>query len=113
MIRRPPRSTRTDTLFPYTTLFRSTCQFPPPDLVRTMMDPVKIAHWQAADAAFDQWLGLPQTERDAWLATQPLPAAVRPRLVPLITAHERPRACLDPTGRDLAACGPGATRGRR
>src|SRR3546814_4395216 len=26
MIRRPPRSTRTDTLFPYTTLFRSTRQ---------------------------------------------------------------------------------------
>src|SRR3546814_14846437 len=26
MIRRPPRSTRTDTLFPYTTLFRSTPQ---------------------------------------------------------------------------------------
>src|SRR3546814_15358071 len=30
MIRRPPRSTRTDTLFPYTTLFRS------PSLLRTM-----------------------------------------------------------------------------
>src|SRR3546814_12869274 len=31
IIRRPPRSTRTDTLFPYTTLFRSTRQdrFPP------------------------------------------------------------------------------------
>src|SRR3546814_18502198 len=27
MIRRPPRSTRTDTLFPYTTLFRSTFAF--------------------------------------------------------------------------------------
>src|SRR3546814_17452564 len=26
MIRRPPRSTRTDTLFPYTTLFRSRLQ---------------------------------------------------------------------------------------
>src|SRR3546814_20590741 len=26
MIRRPPRSTRTDTLFPYTTLFRSPCR---------------------------------------------------------------------------------------
>src|SRR3546814_6605347 len=26
MIRRPPRSTRTDTLFPYTTLFRSNYQ---------------------------------------------------------------------------------------
>src|SRR3546814_1730975 len=25
MIRRPPRSTRTDTLFPYTTLFRAAC----------------------------------------------------------------------------------------
>src|SRR3546814_5063485 len=28
MIRRPPRSTRTDTLFPYTTLFRSDCGLP-------------------------------------------------------------------------------------
>src|SRR3546814_4302351 len=28
-IRRPPRSTRTDTLFPYTTLFRRTCAAPP------------------------------------------------------------------------------------
>src|SRR3546814_3071678 len=32
MIRRPPRSTRTDTLFPYTTLFRSSrsCRHPHP-----------------------------------------------------------------------------------
>src|SRR3546814_16737408 len=29
MIRRPPRSTRTDTLFPYTTLFRSQQRAPP------------------------------------------------------------------------------------
>src|SRR3546814_11907291 len=28
MIRRPPRSTRTDTLFPYTTLFRSIAETP-------------------------------------------------------------------------------------
>src|SRR3546814_950294 len=28
MIRRPPRSTRTDTLFPYTTLFRSLADLP-------------------------------------------------------------------------------------
>src|SRR3546814_9584156 len=28
MIRRPPRSTRSDTLFPYTTLFRSAPNFP-------------------------------------------------------------------------------------
>src|SRR3546814_2201217 len=30
MIRRPPRSTRTDTLFPYTTLFRSAETLTPP-----------------------------------------------------------------------------------
>src|SRR3546814_20488304 len=29
MIRRPPRSTRTDTLFPYTTLFRSLFEYLP------------------------------------------------------------------------------------
>src|SRR3546814_14248749 len=30
MRRRPPRSTRTDTLFPFTTLFRSPIDFAPP-----------------------------------------------------------------------------------
>src|SRR3546814_15906031 len=36
MIRRPPRSTLTDTLFPYTTLFRSALYFAlrPPDRLR-------------------------------------------------------------------------------
>src|SRR3546814_11183507 len=34
MIRRPPRSTRTDTLFPYTTLFRSTAPLPCPSVRR-------------------------------------------------------------------------------
>src|SRR3546814_14505649 len=36
MIRRPPRSTRTDTLFPYTTLFRSGAGR---SLVRVMVEP--------------------------------------------------------------------------
>src|SRR3546814_7130940 len=36
MIRRPPRSTRTDTLFPYTTLFRSL-------LTRRSVDPPPIS----------------------------------------------------------------------
>src|SRR3546814_1423321 len=44
MIRRPPRSTRTDTLFPYTTLFRSAnfVYFPlhvPGDMALTMRSP--------------------------------------------------------------------------
>src|SRR3546814_10516060 len=34
MIRRPPSSTRTDTLFPYTTLFRSPFPRRPPDFLR-------------------------------------------------------------------------------
>src|SRR3546814_1914984 len=34
MIRRPPRSTRTDTLFPYTTLFRSTKTPPAAELIK-------------------------------------------------------------------------------
>src|SRR3546814_3397469 len=42
MIRRPPRSTRTDTLFPYTTLFRSSCS------MRTQTfstRSITISHW--------------------------------------------------------------------
>src|SRR3546814_20909398 len=35
MIRRPPRSTRTDTLFPYTTLFRS---WPAADIARSILE---------------------------------------------------------------------------
>src|SRR3546814_20484219 len=37
MIRRPPRSTRTDTLFPYTTLFRSRCGSA---ITRKTIDPI-------------------------------------------------------------------------
>src|SRR3546814_9689940 len=40
MIRRPPRSTRTDTLFPYTTLFRSFC--------------VKTVKTKSRDASYNQ-----------------------------------------------------------
>src|SRR3546814_7929073 len=51
MIRRPPRSTRTDTLFPYTTLFRS-----------------EPASGRA---------GPPAGTRSAWRGLRPLPAASR------------------------------------
>src|SRR3546814_18836106 len=36
MIRRPPRSTRTDTLFPYTTLFRSASRLPGREYLRNL-----------------------------------------------------------------------------
>src|SRR3546814_9822232 len=44
MIRRPPRSTRTDTLFPYTTLFRSPESAPEPA-------PVPVVYSEAAESA--------------------------------------------------------------
>src|SRR3546814_3837197 len=55
MIRRPPRSTRTDTLFPYTTLFRSgpTPIFPPDDEVRALFDRLGTAIELADESAFD------------------------------------------------------------
>src|SRR3546814_2296052 len=37
MIRQPPRSTRTDTLFPYTTLFRAAAENDPPVLVNNSL----------------------------------------------------------------------------
>src|SRR3546814_4690299 len=48
MIRRPPRSTRTDTLFPYTTLFRSRIQFL--DDVRQKQDLLRGYAHRRADA---------------------------------------------------------------
>src|SRR3546814_9191741 len=44
MIRRPPRSTRTDTLFPYTTLFRSVAE-----VARRVLD--HLAHGVAEEVA--------------------------------------------------------------
>src|SRR3546814_20889966 len=49
MIRRPPRSTRTDTLFPYTTLFRSG-QYAGPDR-KAAVDPDRRARGSAHDRA--------------------------------------------------------------
>src|SRR3546814_5361239 len=42
MLRRPPRTTRTDTLFPYTSLFRS------PPIVKTSSAPIVLAPCPAA-----------------------------------------------------------------
>src|SRR3546814_15028905 len=44
MIRRPPRTTRTDTLFPYTTLFRSQADI---DSVQSQ----GAVHWREVDGA--------------------------------------------------------------
>src|SRR3546814_9659330 len=55
MIRRPPRSTRTDTLFPYTTLFRSAMRKPPAapafaGATVTSSEPARSPHWRTSPA---------------------------------------------------------------
>src|SRR3546814_10993308 len=76
-IRRPPRSTRTDTLFPYTTLFRST--IPLHQRVAAQVDGVAVDGQQA--------FGRPQQISDLH-SSQPvedLPALARP-------VHHQPTA---------------------
>src|SRR3546814_13384857 len=75
MIRRPPRSTRTDTLFPYTTLFRSDAIYrqtegwpaalqlfrlslPSPSVRGALLDPSTHRPRQLAEYLTDNVLGL-------------------------------------------------------
>src|SRR3546814_14156422 len=82
MIRRPPRSTRTDTLFPYTTLFRSKAEarseaemleqrlitaiskggLPPSDESRTLVGHLTLFHRRADKPAF--WAMFDRCERE-------------------------------------------------
>src|SRR3546814_3930785 len=68
MIRRPPRSTRTDTLFPYTTLVRST--------VGQCLDPLAPAHWfpLAKVGGLAEWHGKVARRR---MSGAPIEAPVR------------------------------------
>src|SRR3546814_20828830 len=56
MIRRPPRSTRTDTLFPYTTLFRS--QAAEDSLARLGTDRIDVyfSHWHDSSTPYEETL---------------------------------------------------------
>src|SRR3546814_10382286 len=65
MIRRPPRSTRTDTLFPYTTLFRSRRY----NQVRRVVIAADLAPGAVSGDALERIMALP--------AIQNLPAGVR------------------------------------
>src|SRR3546814_15120987 len=63
MIRRPPRSTRTDTLFPYTTLFRAGMSMEPPELDRDALLAL-LDRMLRAEAVTD---APPAAERGDWL----------------------------------------------
>src|SRR3546814_8928927 len=60
MIRRPPRSTRTDTLFPYTTLFRSAPPRGGPP--RAFGQPATYDAWMSAAPEAPAHLGLLRDE---------------------------------------------------
>src|SRR3546814_13077116 len=72
MIRRPPRSTRTDTLFPYTTLFRS--------LHAAQQD---LASYNPAGCGRTAWI------QDWFIRGQLFPVAFTERLA----LEHRPRPC--------------------
>src|SRR3546814_10028616 len=82
MIRRPPRSTRTDTLFPYTTLFRNPHLIPMCSCNSSRASSSPLTPWS---------ISLPAAGR-AWLSRrgcQPLCAPDRKstRLTPVTNAH--------------------------
>src|SRR3546814_11419828 len=104
MIRRPPRSTRTDTLFPYTTLFRSP---PPPDVLDGPR--YGLSHSRDADGRRDDRGDVDDRRRDRrrrlWPSAQG-PVAADRGIEPACAQRARGRAAV---GRALAADG-GARR---
>src|SRR3546814_8497950 len=83
MIRRPPRSTRTDTLFPYTTLFRSViedpCRF-------SFVFPMSGRDVQKAQKNPLAWRGAGYLEFGLSVRVQPLPP--RERVVIVVIRSE-------------------------
>src|SRR5690606_1788674 len=69
---------------------------------RDMMDVEQLEEWRAADALFDQWLDQAEPDREAWLAAQDMPDAVRRRVQQLVRAHERTGNALDSAAGVLA-----------
>src|SRR3546814_7674120 len=82
MIRRPPRATRTDTLFPYTTLFRS-LRVPPNvgEGLRTLLDGARQGRRFAALSleqqrdVLDLFTKSARTMLDAWFESEAVKAA--------------------------------------
>src|SRR3546814_7526178 len=98
MIRRPPRSTRTDTLFPYPTLFRSRFQraFGLLHLVDQFVESHRLSLFMRLRAASRRRRALFSPVRRRWLLP-PVRRRVRP------TAPSRHRGSARPVRRNPAA----------
>src|SRR3546814_9564871 len=95
MIRRPPRSTRTDTLFPYTTLFRSGIKALaarntalPQTLLHGDCHPNNI-YWTADGPGFADWQ---LVQRGNWALDVAYHIAA---VLPIAAAEREERALLD------------------
>src|SRR3546814_15577523 len=97
MIRRPPRSTRTDTLFPYTTLFRSHTDDAPP-LTQAQLKQKLTVKAQKIDSTAVLDAPVPPSEPqlfaiDAWpslsasTSSQPAPRATDRKSTRLNSSH--------------------------
>src|SRR3546814_18478607 len=114
MIRRPPRSTRTDTLFPYTTLFRS-----PPRGSRKLRHPNRRHRGTCSRGRNMSERGSPEKEKTdesrifRWAgARPPSPRHQARRSAHAASAHGLPAAvAVRPGGTDIAAVGRDGVRG--
>src|SRR3546814_20976174 len=79
MIRRPPRSTRTDTLFPYTTLFRSRLQAGGPEGFKAIWGDLKSDERNLPDIVL-AGAGIQQAQGNIDEASRILEAALQIRL---------------------------------
>src|SRR3546814_3444584 len=90
MIRRPPRSTRTDTLFPYTTLFRS-----------------RLSVWPEIGIVFDATSAGAHKRHSAVVTAAGktmidlTPAAIGPYVIPVVNGD----AHLDAPNVNMVTCG--------
>src|SRR3546814_13052384 len=81
MIRRPPRSTRTDTLFPYTTLFRSFARN------GWLLDPLFASLVALLVYLSGSLLGYLRTEREKWQVRRAFGRYLSPVLVEELPRH--------------------------
>src|SRR3546814_19209718 len=85
MIRRPPRSTRTDTLFPYTTLFRS-------EAVQTVMRRHGLPNPYEQLKALTRGQGITEASIREFIASLDLPEDDRQRLLDMTPGRDTGRS---------------------
>src|SRR3546814_14861295 len=89
MIRRPPRSTRTDTLFPYTTLFRSYLDGALPGPSLWPADPAERAHVALITRLVDLYVAPGMIVFFKLLFTDPGNRAALAAMLPEMRSEER------------------------